>query len=133
LSKLRADAERAARAVVEEEDRQRNAYNDTLTVLQRELTAAVATLSWVVREDPQDRRFVATVAARPGWADGKDMLHVRFHYALESAAGIFEDPRATAVEVVWLPSGERCLFPQPPHLSVLDAVVRAFVKLPARP
>lgn len=131
LSELRAAANKAARAVRDEEDRQRNAYNDALAELHKEMGELIGRAGWVVSQ--RSRKHVAIISARPEFGGKEALLRLEFTHAEADTPDIYEDALNTAVCVVWTPTGEMCRFTKPPQLAVLAAVVEAYMVLVPAP
>ncbi|MFF9265850.1 hypothetical protein [Streptomyces longwoodensis] len=124
MKELRRKAEQAHRAVIEEEDRQRDAYNDALSHLHELVTARLTGGRWVVSE--RSRKHTAIIGARPDWVSGETLV-VQFHHAEADTPDLYEDLCGVSVEVIEVATGHAIRFNHAPHADVLMAVVDAVV------
>lgn len=130
LRELRTAADKAAKAVREEEDRQRHAYNDALEALYEETLQTVSRAGWVVGEST--RKHVRMIKARPGWAS-KDVMVLTFAHAEEFAPDLYEDLTGNCVELTEMATGHTCRFNHPPHPRMWGALVETYMGLASPP
>jgi ubiquinone/menaquinone biosynthesis C-methylase UbiE len=130
LKDLRAEAHAARQAVIEEENRQRDAFNGALDALYDRVLPVVGKTGWVVSEE--NRKHVRMIRARPRWASQHAML-LTFAFAEADTPDLYEDLTANVVGLTDLATGHECRFNHPPHADMLLALVQAYMRLASPP